>query len=134
MSQQHTKEPWRVDGTKALGAYGVWTDYGTHSGDVPGELYPDQICSVYPNNTSHFDRETRDANARRIVACVNALAGIPTPALEAGLLGEVRAILDRGCELMDRLGPIASNEGHYEIHTLADHWRNDATALAAKLQ
>lgn len=68
MDAKFTPGPWRVDGTVALGAYGVWTDYGTHPGDVAGELYPDQVCSVYCNNKSHFDRETRDANAKLIAA------------------------------------------------------------------
>jgi hypothetical protein len=31
----------------------------------------------------------------RIVACVNACAGIPTPALEAGALGEALNLLER---------------------------------------
>ena len=69
-----TPGPWRVDGTVALGAYGVWTDYGTHPGDVPGELYPDQVCSVYHMNKSDFDRATRDANAKLIAESPNLLA------------------------------------------------------------
>jgi hypothetical protein len=39
-----------------------------------------------------------DENARRIVACVNACAGIPTEALEAGALGKALDLLDRGIE------------------------------------
>lgn len=41
----HTPGPWVVDETKALGAYGVWTDGPTHPGH-DGAGYPSQICSV----------------------------------------------------------------------------------------
>ncbi len=74
MEFKGTPGPWRVDGTVALGAYGIWTDYGTHPGDVPGELYPDQVASVYCNNKSHFSREVRDANAKLIAAAPDLLA------------------------------------------------------------
>ncbi len=39
-------------------------------------------------DSSYFQRQIK-ANARRIVACVNALEGIPTEALEAGAIKEV---------------------------------------------
>jgi hypothetical protein len=65
---KHTPGPWEVDGTKSLGAYGVWTAYGDHPG-YDGSLFPSRICSVldrdFPKND---DRERRDANARLIAA------------------------------------------------------------------
>ncbi len=71
---QHTKGPWRVDETKALGAYGVWTDYATHPGhDNAG--YPSQICAM-PLSDELIDREQRDANARLIAAAPDLLAAL----------------------------------------------------------
>lgn len=61
----HTKGPWIVDETNALGAYGVWTDYVTHPGS-DGEGYGSQICSMLPSERQ--DREQRDADARLISA------------------------------------------------------------------
>lgn len=71
-----TPGPWRVDETKALGAYGVWTDYPTHPGD-DGAGYPSQICSVLPDKRQ-VSREERDANARLIAACPYLLAACET--------------------------------------------------------
>ena len=67
-----TKGPWRVDRTVALGAYGVWTDYGDHPGH-DNELYPSQICSVFAYNKSHFPQAERDANAQLIAAAPDLL-------------------------------------------------------------
>jgi hypothetical protein len=66
-----TAAPWVVDKTKALGAYGVWTDYATHPGH-DGAGYPSQICSVVPNSTD-TTREERDANAAFISLARNAI-------------------------------------------------------------
>jgi hypothetical protein len=71
----HTKGPWRVDETKALGAYGVWTDYATHPGH-DGAGYPSQVCSMGPTTRSEITREQRDANARLIAAAPDLLAAL----------------------------------------------------------
>lgn len=69
---KHTPGPWRVDETKALGAYGVWTEAATHPGH-DGAGYPSQICSVGPTN-KEIPRDQRDANARLIAAAPELLA------------------------------------------------------------
>jgi hypothetical protein len=70
---KHTPGPWIIDETKALGAYGVWTDYATHPGH-DGAWYGSLVCSVYPHNRSDVPREQRDANARLIAAAPDLLA------------------------------------------------------------
>lgn len=62
----HTKEPWRVESGdfRALRIFGQ-------------DRY---ITSLISNS---------EANAKRIVACVNACAGITNEALEAGIVGDV---------------------------------------------
>jgi len=76
---KHTKEPWEFDGSG-----GRWSLLqGDHEADI-GEL-----GSAYSA-----------ANARRIVACVNACAGLSTEALESGALADlVKAV---GCQEPDR--------------------------------
>jgi len=59
---------WRVDETKALGAYSVWTDYPTHPGH-DGAGYESEICSF---QVIEQPREERDAYAKEIVMLHNA--------------------------------------------------------------
>ncbi|WP_406850092.1 hypothetical protein [Chromobacterium phragmitis] len=66
---EHTKEPWRADGRYILPA---GADHHTVA-----------IASARSYGEDGTDAE-RDANARRIVACVNALAHISTEQLESG--------------------------------------------------
>lgn len=68
----HTAEPWRVEGNKLI------------EGPTPGF----GIGSVYASSFG-ADTAEMEANARRIVSAVNACAGIPTEALEAGVVGDL---------------------------------------------
>lgn len=61
---EHTKEPWSID------KYGAATDKDGKTILVTG----------FALNCGRSDK-TAEANARRIVACVNALEGVPTEAL-----------------------------------------------------
>lgn len=73
---EHTKEPWRVRDESKSG-FGVWVDAPEAMVSNPGgRSYPRQILEdeEYPEKL---------ADARRIVACVNACAGISTAELEA---------------------------------------------------
>jgi hypothetical protein len=70
---KHSPEPWRADvddPSDILDASGAACASGW-SFDEPG---------------GWFRQEPAEANARRIVACVNACAGIPTEEVEAGVL------------------------------------------------
>ena len=64
---EHTKEPWLVTAPIDCGP-----EWGVDAG-----IWGIAICADAPGNG------TSEANARRIVACVNACAGIPTADLEA---------------------------------------------------
>lgn len=71
MTQKHTPEPWRVDEYKnpCLMFASIEVDHGKVK----------FIASVYTTNHSEYGNETARANAERIVACVNACAGIHDP-------------------------------------------------------
>lgn len=68
----HTKEPWRVTADGFIAS----------SGFVPIRTpFCEDAFKTGPGRSDHSD-ELLDANARRIVACVNACEGIPTEDLE----------------------------------------------------
>lgn len=76
----HTKEPWKY-GKELTARSGEWLismDAGDRGRGIP-------ICETRPASGDE------QANARRIVACVNACAGIPTEQLESG---EARSVRD----------------------------------------
>lgn len=64
---EHTKEPWRVATEGPNLAATRWRDAVLIEAPMSGQAVPDLVCELY---------RPGDANARRIVACVNALAGI----------------------------------------------------------
>lgn len=85
MTVTHSPEPWRVTPDDPAGAIE----------DANGV----QCAEAWPGNGLEAEQ---DANARRIVAAVNAVAGISTEALESGALAKLldrvegRAV-DEGC-------------------------------------
>lgn len=71
----HTKEPWAVDSVMSEAMHDIILDYHAPDGGYPTVVamahgYKDEFPSVLE----------AEANARRIVACVNACAGIENPA------------------------------------------------------
>jgi hypothetical protein len=70
---KHTPEPWRI----ARFAYGE--DSGAYVSAGPVLNIEKVIATLYPYAFYHMDAETANANAFRIVDCVNALAGIEDP-------------------------------------------------------
>lgn len=68
----HTPEPWTLEGDDELWVSG------------PDRQEP-VICDMVPRDEGSFTGED-EANARRIVAAVNACTGISTEALERGLI------------------------------------------------
>jgi hypothetical protein len=77
---EHTKEPWGWCVFSGMGRLAVpdsFTDIHGYVGIIKeGEK------NVIASLDYHFDSNTTHANARRIVACVNACEGVPIKALE----------------------------------------------------
>ncbi len=94
---KHTKEPWRV---------------GNHCCIVSDTPIPevDSVSSVEYYGGHCICESVTDANAERIIACVNACQGITTEALEADVVsrcinevGEEHSYSD-GSDINDYLG------------------------------
>lgn len=88
---QHTPEPWKLGELSEFGGYDCMT-HGIKAGPVTLDAadYGQKKCGLLA-----LDMHTRImADARRIVACVNACAGIPTEAIESGVIQEMRAALE----------------------------------------
>lgn len=86
----HTAEPWSIS---AEGETDANAD-GFATGDVrveglDGLTVIAEVCAGLPAHETN-------ANARRIIACVNACAGIPTELLESLELGELDAAINDG--------------------------------------
>lgn len=97
---KHTPEPWQVS---TLDGKTVVHD----TGDRPGlQGVPRMQAVVTPRLV--VDDETTTANAYRIVAAINATAGIPTEALEQGVVAELLAACQEAagrcpCTVKERL-------------------------------
>ena len=98
----HTKEPWKT-GTNGAPLY--WW-----SGQVIGSIEGDSEGVIATCNQNYSELST--SNARRIVACVNACAGIETEELELNVpvldaLDFLRAKLDRYAIALSRIGALS---------------------------
>ena len=76
--QQHTPEPWMILDLRCK----------NHERITVSAIQQDQVICRIENIVKQTPISAEDeSNARRIVACVNACAGIPTDVLEAMPLG-----------------------------------------------
>lgn len=96
MSEQHTSEPWRVGNPNGEG----WESDNELIKEADPQHEGHRL--VLGRMNCNFS-ELGKANARRIVACVNACAGIPTENLEAARMNDafaeiLRAAADRACD------------------------------------
>lgn len=82
----HSEEPWRV-------GYLSWPAHDTGSALVIDSAGMFRPCAVYGDGSRNAG--TTEANARRIVACVNACAGIPTELLESLQPGQLDVEIHR---------------------------------------
>ena len=101
----HTPEPWSVPQPIVDGA-------GLPFAPVFATTL---IAKVY--STALGDTDQATANARRIVACVNACAGIPIEVLEEGGQGTVTASMARLTEQRDKLLAVCE-----ELSACAEYW------------
>lgn len=86
MTQEaHTPEPWVVDGSLQIRAPDIFDD---------GTIAEDWVVAQVDVGCGYPDCHDK-ANARRIVACVNALAGIPIETIEALPEGELARLITR---------------------------------------
>jgi len=89
----HTPEPWRLE-------KGRWANEGRTfiKSDRNGMFKPFAAETTYAvaedSHGSNKCHDAAEANARRIVACVNACAGISTEALESGIVADMLAALN----------------------------------------
>lgn len=83
---KHTQEPWRVE--------------------TRGNLRARQFIEAGQFRIAECLTRDQAANARRIIACVNACAGIPTEALEIAVEG------DAATDTVDRLECLAVQIEH----------------------
>lgn len=86
MSEQHTTEPWPFGATPinskedAISLFKQSLD--VHEGSIGEHFF--EIYNDEARRIAFLIGPTALANSRRIVACVNACAGIPTSRIEAG--------------------------------------------------
>jgi hypothetical protein len=87
---KHSPEPWSVGGMSGCedGCYAA-------DGSLCAEGWPGDTTNLDPGKDVNAFLARQNANARRIVACVNACAGLPTEALEAGALAKALGALAR---------------------------------------
>lgn len=85
--RKHTKEPWKQHGVELIGAE------GTPQGRVICSLSCGHLTGAprfsFLNNEHREHEQVVMADAARIVACVNALAGIPDPEAFVGKVLEL---------------------------------------------
>ena len=102
---EHTKEPWSVDPRANLRVR---------------DSHDNTICSC---GTTDLIRDQWEENARRIVTCVNACAGIPTHGLEgmsvALTLSEMADVQQQRDELAKAMQIIATTPGSAAHHRIA---------------
>ena len=82
--QAHTPEPWEADD------FAIEAGPGSPAAPMRIAVVSDSSCfpCLDEGEVAKADAEAL-ANARRIAAAVNACAGIPTEALEQGVVGEL---------------------------------------------
>lgn len=92
MEQQHTSEPW----------------------SAPFLWVMDKNKMAIAQTSEHYDQGTREANAQRIVQCVNACAGIKNPEAFSEVAPLLRTldkqIVAASGELSGQLNPAAARE------------------------
>lgn len=108
----HVTEPW----------------YALSGGTIYRDIKDTRFLIAQCTNWS----EQTDENAKRIVACVNACAGIPTDQLEAGILKGFNKVIEERDELLEIMRQIYNRFDSYEGLTLEGRTRDLAREAIAK--
>jgi len=105
----HTKEPWTL--------CEVENDSGRIKHLVPVDSEKLSLLTLVENDQATFAAIYNDADARRIVACVNACEGIPTETLERRGMIPVSALEAQRGELLAAVKNLIDQKGrhHTEI-------------------
>jgi hypothetical protein len=111
-AEEHTPEPWWIDDDGFIAA-GAADSYCT-------------VADPHCRPTAGYGDEN-EANARRIVAAVNACQGLATEALEHGVVAELRQVL---AEFLDAAIDGVTSEFDDERLRLNSAIRLGSTALA----
>lgn len=108
--QQHTPEPWKIESVAAAMSTNQRDYLITYS---DGELRS-HIARLFDNSLCS-EHGTTEANARRIVACVNFCAGIETDQLTersiAGVYSLMRTAQEQRNELAEVLRALLDEQG-----------------------
>ena len=89
--KKHTPEPWMVTNSTDVFPVGD-TKARKHIADCDTSIAP--LKNDGTNDMTDLDYAETKANARRIVAAVNACEGISTEALEAGAVRDLVAVVE----------------------------------------
>ena len=103
--------------------------------EIDGEKY--KIADVFEHVHFGLDLPAK-ANARRMVACWNALAGIPVEAIEAGIVGEMVEALRGFVRIIeaDESGPdykTHASNAHMERLLILQAWLDEASHLSDRV-
>lgn len=105
----HMKEPWAIDPDDRPNMQ--WNNH-----IVSAENTDIAICFMAHDGTE--ENERGEANARRIVACVNACAGIPNDQLECDNIEFVRIFNERNTLNKQRDELLAACQGLMKAHRI----------------
>lgn len=92
-----TPTPWRVGASSG----GYMKDFPGHVVDQPGERLVANTCGYSTNTDNGEHVDENHANAERIVACVNALAGVGDPQAFVEAASKAMAALDAFARVAD---------------------------------
>ena len=125
MSTKHTPEPWECD----TAGQPVIINGPQREGiaqSIIAVIYDEQEPALGTDPSFNYDEETAAANARRIVACVNACAGISDDDLADLTLHDLGAVRKQRHELLAVLQealPRMEQETDGDAWTIAAHMR-----------
>lgn len=95
---KHTPEPWIVEEADNGGErHNIYSDNPAHDGAYIAAVWSDESATgndgADEDTPQYVTDAEADANAKRIVACVNGCAGIADPSAVGDMLEALRAIL-----------------------------------------